>query len=56
LRDMNPGLYDAVKQLVELGQSPRTIANRVEKQAGRDSVLPGLVEGAAKTIKAQEAS
>jgi hypothetical protein len=54
LKDTNPGLYAVVKALIEAGQSPETIAQRVERTAGKDSVLPGLVEGAAKTIKKKQ--
>lgn len=53
LKDMNPSLYNAVRQLVESGQSPHAIVNRIERIAGKNSVLPGLVEGTAKTIVAE---
>ena len=51
LKDMHPALYAAIKELVASGQSPQAIAKRTEVVAGKDSVLPGLVEATARFIK-----
>lgn len=48
LNDMNPGLVDAIRRCVQAGERPAVIASR--SRAPDDSVLPGLIEGAATHI------
>ena len=51
LRRQNPRLYGVIQALLELGQTPNQIGRRVERQTGPDSVLPGLCEASARTLR-----
>jgi uncharacterized protein YaaR (DUF327 family) len=55
LEKENPKLLEVVRELVLAGEDPERIADKVEEIAGKEKLLPGMVEGAAHYIKAQQA-
>lgn len=48
LSDQQPELIGLIRQLLDIGQTPQQICDRIEEICPSNSVMPGLVLGAAK--------